>query len=397
MTRSQDHSRRVIVLTLGTTQTLAWASSYYLAAVLADPVAVGLHLSRSWFFGIFSISLLLTAGLGPTIGRVIDRRGGRGVLVSSNVAFAAGLLLLATASGVVSLVVAWMVLGVAMALGLYEPAFSTLAGIYGRDARGPITGITLIAGFASTIGWPLTSYLVHTVGWREACAVWAALHVLLGLPLNRLLLPKAPPPDRHSPAGEIEPADAGRTLVLLSITFGAAAFVTGAIAAHLPRLLIAVGVRPDAAIAAAALVGPAQVAARLVEFSVLRRFSPLASARLATLLHPLGAACFVVLGAPAAIVLTLLHGAGNGLLTIARGTLPLALFGPGGYGLRTGLLVAPARVTQAAAPFLFGLLLDRFGPNAALYLSGSIGLVAFGALATVRSRRSEALRSVQVR
>ena len=237
MVQGQDRSRTVIVLALGTTQTLAWASSYYLAAVLADPIAAGLHLSRSWFFGIFSASLLLSAVLGPAVGRAIDRRGGRGVLVWSNVALVAGLVLLATASGVGGLLTAWAVLGVAMALGLYEPAFSTLAGLYGRAARGPITGITLIAGFASTVGWPLTSYLVHVFGWREACFTWAVLHVLLGLPLNRLLLPQAPPPSRRCPPDEADPADAGRTLVLLSVTFGAAAFVTGAMAAHLPRLL----------------------------------------------------------------------------------------------------------------------------------------------------------------
>ena len=133
-------------------------------------------------------------------------------------------------------------------------------------------------------------------------------------------------------------------------------------AAHLPRLLEALGSTPAAAVLAASLVGPAQVAARLVEFSLLRRASAFVSARLATGLHPIGALLLAVVGTPAAIPFVLLHGSGNGMLTIARGTLPLALFGPAGYGLRTGILAAPARVLQGAAPLAFGLVLDRGGP-----------------------------------
>src|SRR6185437_15655253 len=161
---------------------------------------------------------------------------------------------------------------------------------------------------------------------------------------------------------------------ILAFVFAAAWFVTGAMAAHLPRLLQSAGATPAAAIAAAALVGPAQVAARLLEFGLLRRLHPLSSARLAATLHPLGAALLTVAGAPAAIGFALLHGAGNGMLTIAKGTLPLALFGPGGYGLRNGILSAPARVAQAAAPLLFGLLLDGPGPFAALALTAGLSL-----------------------
>jgi MFS family permease len=150
--------RNVIVAALGTTQTLAWGSSYYLPAILAEPIAEGLGVSRALVFGVFSGSLLLSALLGPAVGRAIDNRGGRGVLVLSNVVLAAGLVLLAFAHGVVGLAMAWSVLGVGMALGLYDSAFATLTGLYGRAARGPITGITLIAGFASTIGWPLSAF-----------------------------------------------------------------------------------------------------------------------------------------------------------------------------------------------------------------------------------------------
>jgi hypothetical protein len=151
-------------------------------------------------------------------------------------------------------------------------------------------------------------------------------------------------------------------------------------ASHLPRLLEAMGVAPALATAAASLVGPAQVAARVIEFTFLRHVSPMISARLATGLHPLGAVLLAVLGPIAAIPFVLLHGAGNGMLTIARGTLPLALFGPAGYGLRTGILAAPARILQGGAPLLFGIVLDRGGALSALWLSGTLMSLCFLAL-----------------
>ncbi len=374
------------MLTLGVTQTLAWASSYYLPAVLADPVAAELGVSRDWFFALFSGALLLSALLGPGVGRIIDRRGGRDMLAASNLVFAAGLGALGVAGGVWGLLVGWALLGAGMAMGLYEPAFATLAGLYGRAARGPITGITLIAGFASTVGWPATLFMTEQIGWRGACLVWAGLHLGLALPANRLLLPRAAPPERAADTAE---AVGGRTLVLLAWTFAVVAFVSGAMAAHLPRLLVAAGIAPAAAIGAAALVGPAQVAARLLEFGLLRRVSPLWSARLAAGLHPVGALGFALFGVPAAAVFVVLHGAGNGLLTIARGTLPLALFGARGYGRLTGLMARPARLSQAAAPLVFGVVLDRAGPWAALALSGGLCGLGLVALAALRDRRPE--------
>jgi MFS family permease len=376
--------RGVVVGALGTAQALAWGSSYYLPAILADPIADGLGLSRTVVFGVFSGSLLVSALLGPSVGRVIDTHGGRGVLAASNLVLAAGLVLLALTQGIVSLVAAWTVLGVGMAIGLYDPAFATLAGLYGRAARGPITGITLIAGFASTVGWPLSALLEAHFGWRGACLVWSALNLLIGLPLNRLLIPRAPPPttaiDVQGTAG---PAPRG-AMPLLAFVFAATWFVTGAMAAHLPRLLEIAGASSTAAIAAAALVGPAQVGARLVEFGALKRTHPLISARLAAALHPIGAILLIAIGASAITAFAILHGAGNGLLTIAKGTLPLAIFGPVGCGLRSGVLGAPARAAQAGAPLIFGLLLDRTGLGV-LAISTGLSLAALLALLMLKA------------
>jgi MFS family permease len=383
-------NKTVVVVALGSTQTLAWASSYYLPAILGAPIARSLGLPPSIFFGIFSIALLLSAALGPAVGRIIDRHGGRGMLIASNLVLALGLALLARADGIVGLAIAWIPLGAGITMGLYDPAFATLTRLYGREARNPITGITLIAGFASTIGWPVSAFMLAHYGWREACLVWAALNLLVCLPVNWLLIPQAPPlpPMPRSEDGGDAMAEPPRgAMPVLAFFFSAAWFVTGAMAAHLPRLLEAAGASPTEAVAAAALVGPAQVAARLVEFGLLRRLHPLISARIAAVMHPLGAAFLGTLGPFGIVAFALLHGAGNGMITIAKGTLPLAIFGPHGFGLRSGVLSAPARITQSAAPFLFGLLLDDLGLGA-VALSAGLMIAAFASLFALRSRNA---------
>jgi hypothetical protein len=212
---------------------------------------------------------------------------------------------------------------------------------------------------------------------------------VIGLPLNRLLLPVPVNPvhvaHTSRPSVGWKPY---REMLLLAFVFAAAWFVTGSMAAHLPRLLEQWGATPVQAIAAAALVGPAQVAARLAEFLLLRRIHPLVSARIAAVLHPVGAALLALAGPPATSVFTVLYGAGNGLLTIARGTVPLGVFGPHGFGERTGLLGAPARAAQAFAPFAFGLLLDAMGTSAIIVSSG-LCLGALAALFCLRASSPE--------
>ncbi|HEY1361912.1 MAG TPA: MFS transporter [Xanthobacteraceae bacterium] len=372
------------VLVLGSTQTLAWASSYYLPAILADPIARDLGVSTAWVFGAFSASLLVAAVLGPRIGRTIDALGGRGVLSASNVVLAAGLGLLGLASSVWMMGAAWLLLGLGMGLGLYDAAFAALGRIYGLAARPSITGITLLAGFASTIGWPLSAWGVAQHGWRETCFAWALANLLVGLPLNLLLLPKSPirPEEHQGPKAHVA---MDRNMWLLAAAFALAWTVTGAMAAHLPRLLEAGGATAAQAIAAGALIGPAQVAARIFEALVLGRAHPLLSARLATLTHPLGAGVVGLLGGAGvpALAFAALHGFGNGILTIARGTVPLAIYGPASYGHRLGLLGAPARIAQALAPLAFGVLVDWWG-FAALIVSSLLSLSALAALLLVR-------------
>jgi predicted MFS family arabinose efflux permease len=371
------------IIPLGIAQTLAWGSTFYLPAMLAAPMARDTGVSVPTVYLAFSVSMGLSALLGPVSGRWIDRLGGRPVLATTNFIFAAGLAALAAVSGPLGLFAAWLLLGVGMGTGLYEAAFATLVRLYGKGARNSITGITLIAGFASTVGWPLTTLLNEHFGWRGACLAWAAIHLLIGLPLN-LSLPRvaqasaegegASTPAADTP--ELSPRQKRRAAVLLAYAFAVTIFVAVSMASHLPRLLQATGATLAAAVAAGALVGPAQVGARLLEYGVLRRMHPLFSALIATVMPPVGAVLLIAFGAPVAAVFAILFGAGNGMLTITRGTLPLALFGAQGYGQRQGLLLVPARVAQAVAPWLFGLCLDQ-GATLSLWLSAGLWFSAF--------------------
>ncbi len=360
------------VVLLGLAQTLAWGSSYYLPAVLAEPMARGLQVQTPDIYLAFSLAMLVSAAVGPSAGRAIDRFGGRPVLMIVNGVFALGFAGMALAQSYWQMVLAWCVLGVAMGSGLYEAAFATLVRLFKDQSRAPITGITLIAGFASTVGWPLTAWMNHEWGWRGACWGWLVLHLFVALPLNAMLsrarsapqLPQSNLEDSNpAQVAEEKPID-WRIWWGLAYSFGVASVVRTAMAAQFPRVLPLAGLGLATAVAMGALIGPAQVVARLLEFGFIRKAHPLISARLAALAHPLGVVLMVPLGVPFAAVFAVLHGAGNGVLTIAKGTLPLVLMGPQAYGHRQGWIMVPARMAQAAAPWLFDLCLSRWGLGA---------------------------------
>jgi MFS family permease len=386
-----------LVASLGVTQTVAWASTYYLPAVLADPISLTLGIDASDFYLAFSMALVVSAVFGPMFGRAIDTLSRHRVLPASNVLFAAGLALLGFANSELELYLSWFVIGLGMAGGLYESAFSTLVRIYGQDARSAITGITLIAGFASTVGWPLSGWILSYWGWREACWTWAFIHLLLALPLNLAIdwlsavkpsamsysnddretttqTPIAPSTDEKAPTL--------KQALLLSFVFSATWFTSTAMASHWPRMLEATGVSLVAAIAIGAIIGPAQVIARVLEFGLLRKVHPLFSARLAAMAHPIGALLVALFGPLAAPVFAFLHGAGNGVLTIAKGTLPLALFGSSGYGYRQGWIMFPARISSAFAPWIFGLALTQWGAGAlgVTFALGALSVFALNAI-----------------
>jgi MFS family permease len=391
------------VTALGTAQTLSWASSYYLVAILAAPMAADLGTGAPTVFAAFSVALIVSALVGPRAGRAIDRHGGRTVLMGTSVLFALGLAALGLARDPWTMFAAWALMGVAMGSGLYEAAFATLVRLYGQASRGPITGVTLIAGFASTVGWPLSAWMEARYGWRTACFGWAVLHLAIGLPLNAWLPRAAASGEGAAMPGAAVQAPAGaavastappaasttpaashrRHAVLLALVFAASWFVATAMASHLPRVVEAAGASLAVAVAVGALVGPAQVAGRLLEFGFLRRMHPLYAARLAILSHPVAVLTLLAGGAALAPAFGVIHGLGNGIMTIAMATLPLALFGSRDYGARLGWLMMPARGLQALAPWLFGMALDGAGV-AALWLTGGLGLLGFAALMSLR-------------
>lgn len=385
MTRHESHlpnsvSRYRLVFALGITQILAWGSTFYLPAVLAGPIARDMGWSLSSVVGGLSWGMLVAGICSPLAGRLIDRRGGRAVLVFSSMMLSVGLLIMSAANNLWLYYLAWSLLGVAMATGLYDSAFATLGTLLGEHARGAITGLTLIGGFASTVGWPAMAALESWLGWRETCLVLVAVHALIGLPIYWLAVPK--PLD--SVKNTVPEAQAPLTLNhasrrlfwLLAGLLTVVAFVMASLSVHLLSSLKQLGLPTVTALAVGMVIGPAQVVARVLEFSIARHLHPTWSARVGVFVSLIGI-CLFIPGVPwLAFVAAALYGAGNGILTIARGTLPLVLFGAEGYGARMGALARPMLIAQAAGPFAAALVLSGQGATVMLVLMAMMIAVA---------------------
>jgi MFS family permease len=378
-------ARRNAVL-LGVAQTLAWAVTYYLPAVVAD-----LGADPALVYGAFSLALLISGLAAPRVGRAIERRGGRPVLLVSALLLAGGLALLGLLPGLWGWTLGWVVLGLGMALGLYEAAFATLGVLYGRAARRPITIVTLFAGFASTLGWPMSAALVPLLGWRGTCLAYAALLLVTLLPLY-LALPRAAEPPTTAPDGAAAMPDpvlpaawVRRSFVLLAVFFTLRSIISATLSVHLITVLGGLGLSVTAAVAAAALQGPAQVGGRLLEFTLGRAAHPLTAARLGGALLPAGALLLVLAGPLAAVPFVILYGASNGIMTISRGALPLALFGPRGYPVLMGKLALPILLAQAGAPMLTAPLVATLPAVAVLGLAGVLALLALACLLPLRA------------
>jgi len=286
-----------------------------------------------------------------------------------------------------------------MAMGLFETAFSAIVRLFGKNSRNAITGITLFAGFASAFGWTVSVYVEAKYGWRGVCWFWTLLHLCVGLPLNAML-PSIHTDNQYKndrltdkqttssfkiqePASPPEPS---MTVgILLAFVFAVSSFIGMGLMSHLPRLLEGMGVPLAVAFSIGALVGPSQIAGRLLDFGFMRNMNPLISTRLAALAHPLGGALLLFIGGIFAMPFVILHGLGNGILIISRGTLPLALYGAKGYGQRQGWLMMPSKFAQAAAPFTFGLAVTEWGSNS-LWLTWGLSLSVFVALCLIPIR-----------
>lgn len=375
-------SRPVIVSALGTAQIIAYGTTYYLLAVLAPHITRDTGWPSGWIFGSFTAALLVSGLVSPRVGRVIDRFGGRPVLVSSAVFLAAGLAMLGISPSLPVFMAGWVIIGIGMGTGLYDPAFSTLGRLYGENARSAITYVTLFGGFASTICWPLSAYLTGYGGWRFACFTYAAVQAFIVLPLYLFLIPSEeeliPVPaaaDRGAASGgtgspvSIKPENR-KAFFLFAVGQTLASVVITILAVHILALLQARGVSLAAAVGLGALLGPSQVGARLLEALFGRRLHPVWSlvAASAAVVAGLG---FMTLGTGYVTAGIIIYGAGNGILSIARGTVPLAIFGREGYASLMGMLSMPVLVMQAASPLL-GLAMIKYtgAANTMLLLCG---------------------------
>jgi MFS family permease len=384
------HDRRVVITALGVAQILAWGTSFYFPAVFAGPIVADTGWSLGLVVGGTSVGLLVAGLISPQVGRVIDRHGGRPVLLASSLFFAAGLAGIALAPTLPFYLLAWVLLGIGMGTGLYDAVFAALGRLYGAAARGPITNLTLFGGFSSTICWPLSAFMIEQIGWRQACLVYAASHLLVALPLQMAVIGRAPkPPALPEPSADATktPAPAriaNETLifVLLATVLSIAAGIGSIVIVHLMIFLQARGVDYAVAVGLGTLFGPAQVIARVFERLFGARYHPIWTMVGACALMATG--LLLLFGHfPVLVLVILIYGAGYGVSWIGRGTLPLALFGPVRFPRLMGKLAFPSLIVQALAPSAGALLIEASGADATigvLTLVALINVLLIGAL-----------------
>jgi MFS family permease len=358
----------VIVGTLGVAQIIAWGSSYYLPAVLAPAIVAREGWPLPWVVGGLSLGLVIAGLASPRVGRLIERHGGRPVLAASAGLLAVGLVALALSPNLPLHIASWLVIGLGMGAGLYDAAFATLGRAYGEGARGKISALTLIAGFANTAAWPFSAWMLARAGWRGTCLGWAALDLLVMLPLYLFATPREAKraPEAPPASARHQPVAAETTLfVLLAVANTLGQAISAVFSVHLLTFLIGRGLAPAVAVAWGAMLGPAQVGARLIEVLTAKRHHPVWTMLTWTGLVAVGIG--LLWAWPAALPVALAcYGGGVGIGSIARGTVPLALFGPDGYAVRMGRLALPNLLAQAAAPMLVAVLLQHAGVGAVL-------------------------------
>ncbi|HZQ13054.1 MAG TPA: MFS transporter [Pseudolabrys sp.] len=376
---------------LGVTQILSWGSIYYTPVLILPLVAQERGWSISFAMGGFSVGLLVAGLTSPYVGRGIDRLGGHVMMSAGSLVGALGLFLIVQAATEPAYLAAWCVLGVAMAANLYDAAFGSLGRIFGSAARRPITALTLAGGFASTVSWPATHFLLEAVGWRGTYLVYALLLAAIAAPLHALGLPRSRAEiQKQASAGTNEPAKVlpphGLPFILVAAAFASYAFVPSGLSAHLLAIFARGGVDAGTVVWIGALFGPAQVGARLIEFTFGRDIHPLWVIRfaLSTLLCAFVMLMLLGVSTPAAAAFALMFGGANGLVTITRGAVPLALFGASGYGRLMGRLAGPWLLMQAAAPLVMAFVVERASDLAALALAASFGAIALGCFVTIR-------------
>jgi MFS family permease len=385
------------VLVLGVTQILAWGAIFYPPVLTLPLIAADLGWSTTFVMGGFSLALLMAGLVSPLMGRLIDRHGGHRIMPVGSLLAALGLLALAYVEHRISYLAVWLLLGVAISASLYDPAFATLGRIFGAAARRPITALTLAGGFASTVSWPATHVLIDLWGWRGTYLVYAALLALVAAPLHAFVLPRQRAdrdtrPESGPPVRAAVLPPRGWPFALVAAAFAAYAFVPSGLSAHLLAIFGRSGIDAGSVVAIGALFGPSQVLARIGEILFARAVHPLLVARFAVGMLLAGFVLIAVAGLslPIAAAFMVMFGMANGLITIARGTVPLALFGASGYGALLGRIAGPFLLMQAIAPLVLALVVEHGSDRAVLTVVAALALTAFTSFVVLRLPKGSA-------
>ena len=384
-----------LITALGIAQIISWGSLFYAIGVLGISMRRELGVSELFLFGAFSAALLVSGTLAPAMGRLIDRRGGRFVLSLGSVLAAISMATLAAAPNAAVMAIGWLIGGAAMAACLYDPAFATLAQHTGARYRKAVTALTLFGGFASTVFWPLSHILLEAWGWRMTFAIYAAMHVFLCLPIHRLFVPKHShviKPDVATPESprDVSPGLSDPRLKWLTLSFAMATFIFGVIAVHLINLLTTAGLTAAQAVTISMLVGPMQVAGRIIELGFSGRVKAVTVGVVAFGLMMLALVALISVEGfgIAAIVFVIAYGCGNGVLTIVKGTAPVEIWGRKGLGGLLGHLSRYGLYAKAIAPAAFSALLTfGFTRNTALAALTALAVAGMGTYAMATRKR----------
>ena len=364
--------RRLVITALGVAQILAWGTSFYFPAVFAEPIVAETGWPLGFVVAGTSLGLLIAGLVSPQVGRFIGRHGGRPMLMASSLFYAAGLAGVGLSPALPVYLCAWVLIGAGMGTGLYDAVFAALGRLYGSEARGPITNLTLFGGFASTICWPLSAFMIDHIGWRAACMVYAALHLLVAMPLQMAVIGRdaaatstGASMGTRTGAGEERIPRELTVFFLLAAILSVAAGIGSIVIVHMMIFLQARGLDFATAVGLGTLFGPAQVGARFVERLFGSRYHPIW-----TMIASCGlmAAGLLMLSAalPMLILIIVIYGAGYGISWIGRGTLPLALFGPARFPQLMGKLAFPSLIIQALAPSIGAWMIDTSGADATI-------------------------------
>ena len=390
----------VLVSGLGVAQLLAWGALYYAIAVIAESMRAGIGVTESQLFGAFTWALAISGVLAPWAGKKVDQYGGRAVLISSALVGAFGFAVLARAHTFGGLLVGWSINGLAMALGLYDSCFAALGQVEPRRYRRAVSGVTLVAGFASTVSWPASHYLLQSTGWRGLCDVYAVVLCLCALIYFAVLPPAHPtiahPTIAHNSVSIEHPGVAPdvsirRRARLLAWTFAGAALIGASMSAHLPGVLRALELSAEQAVWAASSVGVMQVLGRMLELGFGSKRDPM---RLGLLtLAGFFVSMLLLLVLPAApwlvVAFAVFYGIANGLLTIAKATLPVQMLGLRNVGSVLGDFSMPSLIARAFAPLWFAMTTSALGTRAAVLSMATVGLATLASYTVMSSSKME--------